>query len=156
MQCTSMSNSEAFTGIVGYEKLISLFGYWPTFHDAEVLKITVDRGQRGVDFAPKIDVEIYLYEMTSELDEQGNFVLKSHSKVHIQFRNIAKLQIDDFNHQNALWGILFEHTLQDNLQFQVTFESSYGFGAEFRCCEIEVVSVIPCNCDGVSSTIYHQ
>jgi hypothetical protein len=50
--------------IAGAEHVVKWFGYWPKFHDAEVLSISLDRrtGAR---------VSIYVVERTSDVDSAG-------------------------------------------------------------------------------------
>ena len=42
------------------EKLIDIFGYWPSFHDAEILRIRLDRA--GSD-GPSLTADIHVFEM---------------------------------------------------------------------------------------------
>jgi hypothetical protein len=60
--------------IEGASDVVNWFGYWPTFHDAEVLTITLERrsGCRVV---------IHTFEKTSDLDSRGYYVLTKHAIV---------------------------------------------------------------------------
>jgi hypothetical protein len=41
--------------IAGAEKLITVFGYWPSFHDAEVLWIELRRRPCGEGYGPTLE-----------------------------------------------------------------------------------------------------
>jgi hypothetical protein len=48
--------------------LTKIFGKWPTFHDAEVLRIVLDRAG---DDGPTIEAQIHVFAMTSRVDDSG-------------------------------------------------------------------------------------
>ena len=60
--------------VPGASDVVAWFGYWPTFHDAEVLSITLDRlaGCR---------VAIHAFESTPEVDSSGCYVHAKHAVV---------------------------------------------------------------------------
>ena len=47
--------------IPGATDVMAWFGYWPTFHDAEVLSIHLNRSSDS-------EVSLYAFEMTPEVD----------------------------------------------------------------------------------------
>jgi len=60
-------------GIPGAAEVVAWFRYWPTFHDAEVLSITLDRSRGST-------VAIHAFEMTPEVRD-GQYVLAKHAVV---------------------------------------------------------------------------
>lgn len=133
--------------IIGSEKLIKIFNHWPTFHDAEILKIILDRTAKNKnDFGPTMDVVIHVFEMTKEIDKKGFFVLKNHTLATVRFNDVANLQLDCFNHQNAILGL--EISKAENQKsvlnnFKVYFDPATGVSIEFLCSSIEVLEVEP-------------
>jgi hypothetical protein len=90
--------------IPGAADVIAWFGYWPSFHDAEVLWITLDR-------STGCRVAIHAFEMTSEIDTDGHYVLTKHAVVTFHLEDfprgqygITNTRIEAFNHQNVLNG----------------------------------------------------
>ncbi|HJZ92981.1 MAG TPA: Imm50 family immunity protein [Gemmataceae bacterium] len=133
--------------IAGSEKLLSIFGYWPSFHDAEVLWMRLDRHPHGEGNGPTLEVLVHAFEMTSEINPEGYYVLRHQVLVHMQFREIVELTLDGFNIQNVLWGIevsALPESLQNHRHFDVRFDSSYGVQAAFQCKAVEIVAVTPC------------
>src|SRR5947208_230597 len=94
-------------GILGAERLTALFGHWPTFHDAEVVRLVLDRADRvpGRHESPRLTVEVRAFEITSEIGPEGRYVLRDESLVTLEFREVVDLQMTDFNCQNALFGL---------------------------------------------------
>ena len=89
-------------GIPGAEDVIAWFGYWPTFHDAEVLLITLDRSNGAC-------VVIHAHETTREIDASGHYVLAKHALVTFFLEGfppdddgVTNIHLEYFNHQNVL------------------------------------------------------
>jgi Immunity protein 50 len=79
--------------------LTEIFGRWPSFHDAEVLSVSLDR--RG-DSGPTLDFSIYVFEMTPEVDGEGFFVLQKHTDVVLRFTGVDLLGLAWINQQNVI------------------------------------------------------
>jgi hypothetical protein len=48
-------------------ELEEVFGQWPSFHDAEVLALRLDRGDDSTDpqsMGPRLEADIYVFELT--------------------------------------------------------------------------------------------
>jgi hypothetical protein len=94
--------------IPGASDVIAWFGRWPTFHDAEVVSITLDRTEGA-------RVAIHAFEMTPEIDARGHYVMTKHAIVTFCMEGFPKdtfgifgitnIHIEDFNRQNVLAGV---------------------------------------------------
>jgi hypothetical protein len=122
-------------------KLEVIFGAWPSFHDAEVMRVSLDRsGPAG----PSLDVVIHLFEMTNEVDAKGFFVRRHHTEVTLRFDGIVELNLREFNRQNVLAGLEIAQVGQSGIaRFRVSMPSSYGMEAEFECARASVADVRP-------------
>lgn len=133
-------------GIHGREKLVEVFGRWPAFHDAEVLRFTLDRSGLGGAEGPTAECTIHAFEMTDDVDEAGRFRLKKHVLVTLRFTEVAECEVSGFNHLNVLWDLEIAPGDSDNeAPFTVHFRPSYGFGGWFECGAVGVVRVEPCD-----------
>jgi hypothetical protein len=123
--------------------LESIFGRWPSFHDAEVLRLSLDRsGEEG----PTLDVVIHVFEMTTEIDAKGFYVLKNHTEVTFRFTHVVLSRLQWFNRQNVLSSLEVEEldpTAHEGRRFRVDMPSSYGLEAEFECQRAIVLNVQP-------------
>lgn len=131
---SKIENSHLLTGI---------FGYWPSFHDAEVISVELQRAQDGSD-QPTLRARVYVFAVTKEVDDRGFYVLKNHTLVTFLFRGIDESQIKSFNHQNALWELKITDLSSrqlENLNFEVHFVPSFGVEAEFKCKTVEIEAV---------------
>lgn len=87
--------------IPGAQDVVAWFGYWPTFHDAEVLSISLDRLSGCL-------VSIHAFEMTGEVDSRGRYVLGKHAVVTFCMEGFVRdesglnTRIEFFNGQNVL------------------------------------------------------
>jgi hypothetical protein len=134
--------------IPGAERLVAVFGYWPSFHDAEVLWLRLDRRPQGEDYGPTLETLIHTFEITPEVGADGFYVQRHHVLVHLRFREVAELRLDGFNHQNALAMLTLTDLRDRQLErvlWEVEFDPAYGLGASFQCRAVEVVSVVPCS-----------
>jgi hypothetical protein len=142
----------ALDRIIGAEKLISVFGCWPSFHDAEVIRMKLDRRSHGDRLGPSLETQVHTFEMTKDVDESGHYVLRDHILVHLRFQDVLDMYLEGFNHQNVLFGLEISDLREgepEQILIKVRFDSSYGMRASFLCHAIEVLEVTPCNEDGI-------
>jgi hypothetical protein len=129
--------------ITNEEALTDIFGHFPSFHDAEIISIHLERD--GED-APFLEAKIHVFETTDKVDAQGRYVLKNHTLVTFRFTMIVMGEIKWFNHQNvlALLDIVeVEPEKNEGCRFQVRFPSVYGCEASFSCREVVVIAAEP-------------
>ena len=130
------------------EALVSVFGYWPSFHDAEVLRVVLDRSG---DEGPTLEAVIHVFEMTNDVDWKGHFVLTHHTEVTLRFTEVALTRLQWFNQQN----VLFELNVNEldpadhgGKKYRVEMSSSFGMDAEFDCKRAIVTNVRPFDSPG--------
>jgi hypothetical protein len=87
--------------VPGASDLVSWFGYWPSFHDAEVLSIHLNRSGES-------SIAIHTWHRTNQVDEHGYFVTTKHVVVTFVLEGIQTVQLNDFNHQKAISGLSLE------------------------------------------------
>jgi hypothetical protein len=147
--------SDPSSQFLGAEKLTSIFGRWPPFHDAEVLELHFWRGHIDTDANiydfPVLTAKIHLWLITSALDPKGYFILTKHTLVTIKFSTIDNFKMEAFHHQNALFGLNIDHrtrTEGPSPYFTVAFDPSFGIDASFTCLRIEITEALPCDHQG--------
>jgi len=133
---------EAPTFLRNYQTLIQHFGYWPSFHDANVLAYTGPIAERQ-----SVDITLHTWEMTSEVDAKGYYVLQKHVLVTFHFDGVHNASLEQFQSGN----ILFEMNISragDGPSFHVELDSVMDMSGSFDATSGEVVSVLPCTSDG--------
>lgn len=120
------------------EALTSVFGEWPSFHDAEILELVLRRGPP----VPCLECLIHVFESTGEVDDRGYHVLKNHVLVRLRFSDIRLHDLTDFNHQNVMYELVISSGSKAE-RLSVTISTSFGCEAHFDCNAMAVVSVEP-------------
>ena len=134
--------------IVGSERLTSIFGGWPSFHDAEVTEIHLDRGEVNQDTAtfefPVLTIKLVLWNLTSRVNANGYLETEHHTLAILQFSDVENLTMSGSNHQNAIMGLQIERQSNEGrTEFKVIFDPAFGMGCEFSCSSVEVLNAIP-------------
>jgi hypothetical protein len=134
--------------IEGAEKITKIFGYWPSFHDAEIINFNLWRGdvdeKRQTWVFPVLTLLFHAMEGTKLVDEHGNSI--HDTLITLRFHSIDNLEVDGFNYQNAMYSLEIERKEKSNgpsPYFEVSFDPAFGIGASFTCLRIEVVEVTP-------------
>lgn len=129
--------------IENIEIVTDVFGEWPSFHDAEIVRLTLDRsGPEG----PRLEALIYAFLMTHDVDEQRSYVFKHKSLVTLEFTKVEVEKIAEFNHQNVISDLAIEDidpAKNCGRRFKIIIESSYGCYAFFKATKIIVRDLIP-------------
>ncbi len=141
--------------IAGSSKLTDIFGYWPSFHDAEVLELHLLRGhvepEKGIYVFPTLILKIHLWQLTKRVDSKGFLILRHHTLATLKFTDLENIQLKGFNHQNAMMELIVEsreRTVGPTPHFVVKIEPAFGMGADFECLGMEVIDATPCSEDG--------
>jgi hypothetical protein len=125
------------------EKLLRIFGRWPSFHDAEVIGIALDRtGREG----PVLEARIHVFEMTSELDDRGYYVLQKHTLATLGFTEVLLQEFSGFNHQNVLSDLEIsgvDPSQSEGRSLKVEFSPSFGLALDFLCTRAIVMGAEP-------------
>jgi hypothetical protein len=127
----------------GADRLRAVFGTWPSFHDAEVLSVHLDR--RGDD-GPTFETTIHVFERTPEIDLTGHFVLRHHTLVTFRFSGVQLEGMAGINRQNVLEDLVITELLpdeNDGRRWRVALVPVYGLGATLECASAAVTDVRP-------------
>ena len=130
--------------IANSERVLEALGYWPTFHDAEVISFLVERALplRSGYSSARMAVHVRKYESVGEGTAQYAQVLRKSVLIRFAFSTVSELELSDFNHQNVINSITVEQAGGNGLSsLQVTIESIWGFGGTLRCMSASVETV---------------
>ena len=90
-----MSLPASLETISGAQDLFDWFGYWPEFHDAEIVEVHLHRSSKST-------IKIHTWQTTSKIDEKGFNEQVKHVVVEFLLENITGMNVDGFNHQNVI------------------------------------------------------
>lgn len=119
--------------ISGHEKVIEYYGWWPTFHDAEVRELFLNH------IGPTCKMKIYVYDMYRNQDTLEWSKSDRYAVVSFQFNQIEEIELKNFNKQNVLSCIEFKK--EEKGIINVSFPSIYGLDGYIRCKNIEVIGL---------------
>jgi hypothetical protein len=123
--------------------IIDHFGYWPTFHDSEIISITFERTlDKGTSSAL---LRVYSFEMTDKVVNRFYKLIK-HCFVDIEISDLVKTEMDGFNHQNAVLALEFGRE-GDNVFCNMV--SAYGVEGYIEGKKIKIKRLEPINGDSV-------
>jgi hypothetical protein len=88
------------------EILEKAFGGWPSFHDAEILNLELDRS------GPTVLLHTLTFTSGGGNSQARNasdeMAERQHYKVTFRFDVVDNFVLEDFNHQNVIWGLAFK------------------------------------------------
>ncbi|MCM8813407.1 MAG: immunity 50 family protein [Candidatus Omnitrophica bacterium] len=114
--------------------VVEYFGKWPSFHDAEITKIEINR--EGI----LLKILFYLFIMSKNIDSRGHYVLEKKSYIEMQFSGIEELKLFDFNVQNVIAGLIIKSAAGGKKYIEI--EPCYGLYGSFMCRDIEVMRIV--------------
>jgi Immunity protein 50 len=114
--------------IEGAKDLHDWFGYWPNFHDANLIRLDLDRSDAAT-------MLLHTWEMTKETDAKGYFVLVKHVIVEFVLKGIVALSLDGFAHENTLMGLAIERV---NRGYLLTLDDVYGITGTIEAASISM------------------
>jgi hypothetical protein len=118
--------------IPGADTVVSWFGWWPSFHDAEVLHLHLNR--TGVS-----QLSVHTWNMTGDVDAKGFFRREKHAVVNFELQGISNLELSDFSQQNVLASL---DIMLDGEGAHVELCPSHGLGGRIDAASV-TVSVVP-------------
>jgi len=136
---------ELYERVVNHNLITDWFGRWPSFHDAEVLSMYLDRRPLEKGRGPSLVICLHAFEMTSEVDDRGYYKSDKHAIITLEFDGVEEIALDDFNCQNVIWQLNLEDTVNQEGQpaLGVFLSSSFGVGCTFHCTLARVKSIEP-------------
>lgn len=87
-----------YEDIPGGRELLAWFGQEPTFHDAEIISLSLNRS--GVS-----ELKIHGWINTGEIGPDRTFLLAKQAIVTFHLEQIMDLQLDGFSAQNVISGL---------------------------------------------------
>ena len=92
------------------------FGYWPSFHDAEIVGLHLNR--KGSS-----SLRVHTWEMTNNVNAQGFYELIKHIVVEVALEGISNVNLGDLAEHSILLDLGAEKTERG---FRLDFSAAYG------------------------------
>jgi hypothetical protein len=128
---------EASSLVQNAGRLIDVMGYWPSFHDANVMSV-----ERGDD---SLRLRIHVFAMTDRLDPAGYYELEKHHLATLAFEGISSSAVPTDYQSDCLDRLWFE---QSGTLVHAHIESHLDLGGDILCSRASVQDIVPCSSDG--------
>ena len=129
--------------IEGARSLTSVFGRWPSFHDAVVLRLLFDRETPKTGF--DVEAVIHLWETTPKLEPSGSCRLIHPTRATFRFFDCDEVTLRDFNHQNEIHelALTFDEARDHERPYRAEFGWCNGLDGGLSCRRIAVLAAEP-------------
>jgi hypothetical protein len=127
--------------LINSEAVVDTYGCWPSFHDAEIHRMTFERSPSAW-----IEVVVHCFEITNKVTEMGYLKLEKHNLVTFRFDNVTNVQMQGHNRQNAIFGLSLNHDgvpAGPEMSWRVRFDAAHGADLQFSCEDAIVLCVEP-------------
>jgi len=120
--------------IQGGDDLLTWFGgRAPSFHDAEIVSVVLERERE------RCVIAMHVFETTTELDAGGHFVTKKHVVVRFELERVSALELSDLNHQNVIYGLTLMRTPDD--EYSLELEPCHGLSGSVTARDLKIVLI---------------
>lgn len=126
-----MNEQEIIEALPGASEYIRWFGCWPSFHDAEVLSVSLDRSCGAI-------VRLHVFQMTAEVRPDGYFQTTKHAIVTFTLEQVQTVALDGFNDQNVISGLEVEKVDEG---FLLELSPCYGLAGHITAAKISLTWV---------------
>jgi hypothetical protein len=136
-------SQETLAFISGRELLIEHLGHWPTFHDFEVLSISLERAVVSAD-TRDLRATFFVFDLHKSPDDPE----RKQGTAEFLFKSIDALRIDGFSHQNPILGlsIVPAEPFGEERRFHVQWGGTgMDHDVSFTCGRIAVLRVVDLN-----------
>lgn len=119
-----------------------IYGYWPTFHDAEIISINFQRNS-PID-SKSASVEILLNYWETKAINEGtpnlDYLLDKNNLISLRLNGLLDSSVTGFNFQNVIDEL---QIVEGEEGIKVNAISIHGADMNFTCSAISVTSVQP-------------
>lgn len=131
-----------YASIPGGPEMLAWFGSTPSFHDAEIIALALNR--RSSSF-------ISIHFWNTDLDADGFYHSSKHAVVTFELSEIYDLQLDGFSHQNVISELVISHNeanaeraryhslAAERSDYEIRLEPCYGIDGYIRCKRIAIL-----------------
>jgi hypothetical protein len=130
-----------YKDIPGGPEMIEWFGHVPSFHDAEIVGLWLNRHSSSF---------LHVHGFSVVADKDGFLKSEQHAVVTFELRGISYLSLEGFRHQNVIGGLQISRGRKDPAKssyydfnateddFELLLEPCYGLDGLLRCNSISV------------------
>ena len=137
-------SADVLASIAGRELLTNHLGSWPTFHNFEVVSITLDRAPWCTTATCDLRATFYVFDV----DKRHEDPEYKQAFAEILFKDIADLCLDGFNPQNPITGLSITSNPPESTGRRFSVEwggTCMRHEVSFSCDHISVIRLVDLN-----------
>jgi hypothetical protein len=100
--------------VPGFATVKEWFGYWPSFHDAEIVSLSLERNSSS-------RLNVHTFQTVNETNALGHYRTTKHAVVCFIFDEIQDLNLVQFSAQNVISALVLS-------------KNDEGYSIELGCC----------------------
>lgn len=116
--------------VPGAAELAQWFGRWPSFHDAEVLEVTLRRSGESYIRVSMLNVRVEV-----GADGQHYTSYDHHAVVTFLLEEVSDLELADFSAQNVIFGL---DLLTVSGGYRIALQPCYGLAGYIEAAQVSV------------------
>ena len=121
----------ALPDIPGGKVLIDWFGHVPRFHDGNLLNIMLSGSDGGTGL-----MRIHAWNMTSEVDARGYFILHKHAVVTLALKGVNSINLTD---TDMVPAIIFDMDFtKAGEHVRIEWDTSYGMSGFITAKNVQI------------------
>ena len=128
--------------IINRELVTDTYGEWPSFHDAEILGVSLSLANYesiGKRARATIDINVYLIKNINEVTADFETVTYKENVITFEFNNVEDFNIEGFTYQNVIDDLVFKKQPDGII---VEMISITGAHIRFQCTEIILLKMV--------------
>ena len=132
--------------IVGSEQLVAALGYWPSFHDAEIISVSAQRALPVAVGGGRVELVVHIrkYETRGEGTAHYEQALVKSILATFLCTEVVDLELSEFNHQNVINSLSVQSEPSAEAAgspLVLSIEPIWGIGGTVRCARVELSTV---------------
>ena len=139
-----MSDARNYSRPLGFEKVVEHFGYWPTFHDSELLSFRLDGDPGRGEFGPTAIITVRMVEPSAETASAD--LTRKGCVITFAFYDIGMKKVDGRRAQGAVPGMSLVDVRSSSgprFSLAVKLQGAHGLTCNFQCRLCEVIEFKP-------------
>lgn len=132
---TEDQSASVYESIAGGPELLEWFGRVPSFHDAEIIGLSLNRTTVS-------SLVLHAWNMTNVIGADGYYVNERHAVVTFFFEEIVDLLLEGFSPQNVIGGLSLQSVSAEanahSEAIEVSLEDCYGLSGYVRARGVSV------------------
>ena len=130
------SDPMVITSIFGHERVVSHLGHWPTFHDMEVVTLSLERVPVRLVDTSDLRATFFIFDLSKAPDDPE----RKQALLELLFESVVAVEVKGWATQNPILGMSLTRLVGPTGEIAVEW-GGCEHNVSFQCAGIAVVSL---------------